>query len=1175
MTEALNKNLLLPVLLMALCFGLPYRASAQDTKEQGDPNPLELNTPLRIEGDPGDLYPFTLRLKKSQFVRVEVVNGDYDLIVELLDPSNESLWRLSSGESTLWRSTVSWVAREDGVHTLYLRLGKSKGKESPFVVLVESRAAEYADAKRLEAEARFAEGRASAEQGGNGAPKTAEAFEAAAAIWKELGDTPNQAMALFGLGLVKAETGKAAEAVAIYEQLLSFYREADDKVGERRVLGALGAATSVLNEYRKSVEYFSAAAKLAEANGSELELSLLLYFEAAMNERMGRFRTAIPIHEKALAIRVRLGDTLGQAISLNNIGNATLSSGDYDSARISLTKALELSKSVENPTLTAMIFNNLGNLSGNTNRFEEAIVYYESSLKLAAESGDAVFKQVTLSNLAFANGELGRVDKAVEFYKQSLEASRTSGDRLSEGVTLNNLGELYSRIGQDEKGLEYFREALKIHKSTGARSEEGLTLANIGTVFIELNDTANALKYLDESLKIREELGDVRGEATTLNNIAVIHLNAEDFTKAKPFLEKAVAIQRKIGNGVGEADSLVNLSLIEWSVGDKEKALSLMTDALRIFAASNARFQLARTSFGVSGYLAELGRKEESVVYGKKAINLFQEIRGTLSVFGKDVQKKFIADRAGGYRGLAGVMISIGRLAEAQTVLDLLKDEEYAGLTRAGEKAATVPYSLSEEKAVLAVDNLASLGRKRLELEKLQNTPEGLNAEQQKELDKVYDEIEKANEAFRGALAALKETQPGVKDKISEIEGQQNLTSALEDLQRETGEGAVAIYTVIGTDEGAGGGKSKFGWAVLVTPKESKAYPIDVEGIEDNVFKLREALSSPAYDPQPLAKKLYDRVFRYKAEGRKTTLEEDLKRLFEGDKSPTLMWSLDGVLRYVPTAALHDGERYLVERYRHVTFNRQSLTSIGRSDRRWSVLGLGVSEAKTAGGVSFTALPGAEKELKDLVRAAPEETGIIAGTRRLNAEFTKEEAIRLWQRGQYPVVHISSHFSFNPAKQEESFLLIGDGALYFNDIKNRQGLFNSVDLLALSACDTGMTANGKESESFAYLAQSLGAKTVLASLWKVSDAGTPELMTRFYKIRSQNPQTPKGEAFRQAQLSMLTEKGGAEGKADTRRSDELNLDGKASDLVPYDPTGKPRYAHPFYWSAFTLIGNWK
>lgn len=80
------------------------------------------------------------------------------------------------------------------------------------------------------------------------------------------------------------------------------------------------------------------------------------------------------------------------------------------------------------------------------------------------------------------------------------------------------------------------------------------------------------------------------------------------------------------------------------------------------------------------------------------------------------------------------------------------------------------------------------------------------------------------------------------------------------------------------------------------------------------------------------------------------------------------------------------------------------------------------------------------------------------------------------------VVHISNHYSFDAGKPENSFLPAGNENLTFAEIKDRKNLFGKVDLLTLSACDTDVSGNGKEAEGLVYLAQSLGAKSVIASL---------------------------------------------------------------------------------------------
>ncbi len=99
---------------------------------------------------------------------------------------------------------------------------------------------------------------------------------------------------------------------------------------------------------------------------------------------------------------------------------------------------------------------------------------------------------------------------------------------------------------------------------------------------------------------------------------------------------------------------------------------------------------------------------------------------------------------------------------------------------------------------------------------------------------------------------------------------------------------------------------------------------------------------------------------------------------------------------------------------------------------------------------------------------------------------------------------------------------MGDGSVMnLKEIREQKGLFNRVELLMLSACETGRgDADGREIDGFGELAQQSGAQSVVASLWKVTDESTKDLMVNFYRILKQGKVTSKIQALRQAQLEL-------------------------------------------------------
>lgn len=104
------------------------------------------------------------------------------------------------------------------------------------------------------------------------------------------------------------------------------------------------------------------------------------------------------------------------------------------------------------------------------------------------------------------------------------------------------------------------------------------------------------------------------------------------------------------------------------------------------------------------------------------------------------------------------------------------------------------------------------------------------------------------------------------------------------------------------------------------------------------------------------------------------------------------------------------------------------------------------------------------------------------------------------QQPEKSVVHIATHFDSRPGVAANSQLLLGDGSqMSLAEIEAMPRLFSGVDLLTLSACSpafTNRSEDGREVDSFGTVAQRLGARGVIASLWGVNDEATARLMEK-------------------------------------------------------------------------------
>jgi CHAT domain-containing protein len=162
-----------------------------------------------------------------------------------------------------------------------------------------------------------------------------------------------------------------------------------------------------------------------------------------------------------------------------------------------------------------------------------------------------------------------------------------------------------------------------------------------------------------------------------------------------------------------------------------------------------------------------------------------------------------------------------------------------------------------------------------------------------------------------------------------------------------------------------------------------------------------------------------------------------------------------------------------------------------------------------------------------------------------NDEFTAQR-LKGASDAHFQVVHIASHFRFSPGTEADSYLLLGnDQRLKLGDLRQQNYRFDNVDLLTLSACDTGLgggyNAEGQEIEGFGVIAQEQGAHAVLATLWQVNDRSTSLFMQSLYRVRTAQS-LDKATALRRAQMTLLA---------------------------------MPEYRHPYYWAPFVLMGNWR
>lgn len=267
-----------------------------------------------------------------------------------------------------------------------------------------------------------------------------------------------------------------------------------------------------------------------------------------------------------------------------------------------------------------------------------------------------------------------------------------------------------------------------------------------------------------------------------------------------------------------------------------------------------------------------------------------------------------------------------------------------------------------------------------------------------------------------------------------------------------------------------------------------------------------------------------------------------------------LIFCLGTGLRTAPLAALHDGEQFLVEQYDLAIIPAFNLLDVQRSNLRQArVLAMGAEKF-----AAHAPLP-----------AVPLEVAVITnhlwqGTAFLNQNFTLENLKQARAQYPYEIVHLATHANFVPGVVSESYILFGDRPLGLDQVRSI-GLANpATQLLVLSACQTALGSPQAEL-GFAGLAVQSGAKTAIASLWAVDDTGTLVLMSEFYH-QLKTARTVSA-ALRQAKLAVLS------GRVKLATSQVARTLGPRSFPPELMPLAYAELSHPYYWAAFTVIGN--
>ena len=557
------------------------------------------------------------------------------------------------------------------------------------------------------------------------------------------------------------------------------------------------------------------------------------------------------------------------------------------------------------------------------------------------------------------------------------------------------------------------------------------------------------------------------------------------------------------------------------TAGRHAEAIAHDLHALAAAQSFEAQGQLWLVLEGLSTSLRATGQPELAVVLAKAAVERIEAVRGRLALQ-PDMAAAYLSNKYAVYRGLADWLVEDGRAAEALAVLALLKQEEYRDFVQgrspapaasgAGRAAnpGPVPYTAAEARW-LAASPLA--GGAASPAGGRPASAAGSRPAGQSSITGMTSQAaaeQKLHAAWQQALQrpVPRRAQASASDP----------TARLGLPPPPPGELVAALFLGPGHLNILWRGPSSGG--LLRRAVEPAALSRDIGRLLEQLQQRQDA--------RALLRALY------------TTVAAPLDEVARQTGATRWTLNLDGDLRYLPFAALHDGSGYLVERIGVQQRGLRASPAAGAAPAPAAANAAGAAPSLwlRAFGTSLAhaglpPLPGVATEVCAIVQgpveaapgAAPcqrrrQAQGAVPGQGWLDQAFTKAALQRAAASGspdRQDLLHIGTHFVLRPGEVGRSWLLLGDGQrLTLDELLGWR--LASQDLVTLSACQTGV-GGGAEIEGLTTLILARGAGAVVSSLWSVDDSSTARLLRDMYLAKAAG--SPTVAALRQAQLNAL------------------------------------------------------
>lgn len=794
--------------------------------------------------------------------------------------------------------------------------------------------------------------------------------------------------------------------------------------------------------------------------------------------------------------------------------------------------------------------------------FQGAIADWQIALNLFNENQKISSKIAIFEKLAKAYHQIGEFKAAIAYWEELVAYYRQTNNWSSVGQILIQQAQVYNSLGEPNDARRLSEIALQIARTHHDDTLESAALRIRGEAHRIAGNYNKAIIDLKFSIKAAQDTHNLAYQAAAFNQLGITYINlsqknynyakiawgtgendaAKDFTqKASKYdsqalesFQKSLSISRKFKDKLNEVKLLIYSIPPTNRIGKSQ----LATAQLQLVLLLLERLPISEAKAYAAIDLAELLKyfSTETNLSFTQCPNDDRESQA-IDLLNQAVA---VAQNLSEYRALSLALGNLGHIYECRH-----NYEQALKLTKQAQQIAQTKPNAQNSLYLW----YWQVGR----ILKSQNRPlEAIAAYEQAvtTLEKIYTQIVVTNLDLQpdpyDTLESIYRELIALKLGLEEVDSAITYLDALKlaQLRNYFRKDDLAIKfhptkaNLLSSDKIQ---NTAVFWSIVLEERTAivvylpngetklKWINFDSQRFKDEITKFRlglERRSDIVYNRRQ-AQKLYDLIVR--------PFAADLESL----QVRTLVFVPDSFLCSVPMAALHDGQNFLIEKYAIASTPSLSLTDPFKiKSENLRALAVGLTEDAKVDGRRYKALTNIKKEIDQVLMTIP------GSKQLLNQDLTRDRLQAELQHSIYPIIHIATHAEFGIAP-EDTFLVIGKNEKLtmtdlYSMIQNVSQGINSVDLLLLTACETAR-GNDHTNLGLAGVAVSAGARSTLASLWSINDAATVTLVTKFYQYWYDYGFS-KVEALQKAQQDLIT-------------------------------LGK-KYAHPYYWAPFILLGNW-